>query len=257
MEIDYQGAKIFYQATGKGKAIIFLHGFLENSKMWNEVISSLPNDYQYVTIDLPGHGKSGMIDGISTMESMAEVVQAIVDKLAIKEAIIIGHSMGGYVALALADKHPDVVMGLCLLNSTPFSDTPERQELRERAIEVMKKDKRTFISISISNLFAPENILKFNKETNTIKKEAYSMTIVAIESSLRGMKMRPDRASIFKNLDCKKLMVLGKKDNLIDVDRHNEFFDTHVQIEVLEGGHMLHIENKSEITYIIKRFIEN
>ena len=180
MKLIYKGASLNYAIHGHGQPVVMLHGFLENSTMWLGLIESLSKSHQVICPDLLGHGKSDCIGYIHTMEDMADGVYTILQHLKITKAIIIGHSMGGYVALALAEKYSNLIAGLCLLNSTANSDSSERKINRERAIEQVKINAQRFIKISIKNLFRPKNQSIFSEQ---IKFLQYIMEIKSTAQS--------------------------------------------------------------------------
>lgn len=257
MIIDYKGSKVFYNDVGKGPTLVFIHGFLESSKIWDYLIEELEDGYRCISIDLFGHGKSDDIDEVYSMELYADLIKIILDKLKIKKCTLFGHSMGGYASLAVADLFPDLTNGLCLINSTALADDEERKANRDRAIDLVRADKRTFISVSISNLFDPKNLLIYNDEINELKKNAYQVSLKSIINALKGMRNRSDRSKIFENFKYKKLVVLGASDSILPLDKQLHYLkNRNIQTKVVQGGHMLYIENKYEITYIIKQFIE-
>ena len=118
MIIDYKNIKIHYTVSGAGKTIVLLHGFLETSSMWKDLEPEFARTHQVVCIDLLGHGQTDSLGYVHAMEDMADAVFAVLRHLKIKNAKVIGHSMGGYVALALAEQQPQLFEGLCLMNST-------------------------------------------------------------------------------------------------------------------------------------------
>ena len=149
----YKNIPIYYKTFGKGPVIVLLHGFLESSTMWKKLIPEFSKNNFLVTIDFPGHGKSGVISETHSMELMAEVVHELLKELNIASATFIGHSMGGYVALAYAELYEKEAEKLILLNSTPQADSEERKENRDRSIEIVGKVPEAYISMAIGNLF--------------------------------------------------------------------------------------------------------
>ena len=136
--IVYKNSRIAFSDVGKGNAIVLLHGFLENSTMWSNISAELSTKNRVICIDLLGHGNSECIGYVHTMNDMALAVKEVLKLLRLRKYIIIGHSMGGYVSLAFAEKYPKHIKGLCLLNSTAQADTEERKELRSRACKIAK-----------------------------------------------------------------------------------------------------------------------
>ena len=198
MTLKYKGININYSSVGKGTAIILLHGFLENRSMWKPFISKISKRHRVVTIDLLGHGKTGCLGYVHTMEDMAESVKAVLSKLRLRRIVLIGHSMGGYVSLAFAEKYPGMIKGLCLMNSTPAADSKEKKENRDRAIAAVKQNYKSFVRISVTNLFRPKNRTIFSKELSRVKEEALKTPLQGIIAALEGMKVRKGRSQLFK-----------------------------------------------------------
>jgi pimeloyl-ACP methyl ester carboxylesterase len=125
---------IAYSDTGKGTAVVLLHGFLENQKMWDNYIAPFAKKNRVITIDLLGHGETECLGYVHSMEDNANAVHAVLRVLRIRKAIFVGHSMGGYVALAFAELYPDSIKGLVLLNSTAKADD-ERKLNRDQPLK--------------------------------------------------------------------------------------------------------------------------
>jgi pimeloyl-ACP methyl ester carboxylesterase len=257
MVLEHKGTSIFYTDTGKGQALVFLHGFLENSSIWTPFIPTLSKKNRVICIDLLGHGKTGCLGYIHSMELMAEAVNAVLRKLKIKRSIFFGHSMGGYVALAFADKKPDAVKGLCLINSTTIADSEEKKQNRDRAISALKENHKSFIRIAISNLFRPKNRTIFSHEIKNLKKEALKTPLQGIVAALEGMKTRVDREALLHFGPYKKMMVIGKHDPVLDYNLLiKQAEGTTVKVVEFPDGHMSFIENREELLQNIMYFVE-
>ena len=257
MNLEYKGTELFYSVVGKGETIVLLHGFLESSTMWRDLIPHISKTHHVVCVDLLGHGQTGCLGYIHTMEQMAEAVEAILSHLKVKKATLIGHSMGGYVALAFAEQYPENVEGLCLMNSTAMDDSPEKKLNRDRAIEAVKQNHRSFIRLSIANLFRPKNRMVFTEEIESIKEEALQFPIQGIIAALEGMKIRKNRVGLFRNAKYKKMMIIGRKDPALQYNTLiDQIKDSDVEMVEFPDGHMSYIENKEEFTYNIMHFIE-
>ncbi|CEN49046.1 Beta-ketoadipate enol-lactone hydrolase I (fragment) [Capnocytophaga canimorsus] len=136
----------FYTKKGKGKAVILLHGFLENHTIWEKFAEELSATHRVITPDLAGHGKTPCFSEIHPMEMMAEGIFEILQAEKIKDCILVGHSMGGYVSLAFAEKYPDQVKGIVLMNSTAAADSIEKQKNREKPYELPRQIKPIYQS---------------------------------------------------------------------------------------------------------------
>ncbi|WP_298494386.1 alpha/beta hydrolase [uncultured Algibacter sp.] len=258
MILEHKGINIFYTDEGLGNTIILLHGFLENASMWNPFIAKLSQKNRVVTIDLLGHGKTGCLGYVHTMELMAETVKAVLHHLKINKSTFIGHSMGGYVALAFAEKNPEAINSLCLMNSTPNADTKEKQENRDRAILAVKKNHKTFIRMAIGNLFSPENRTIFSEKIKIIIKDAQLTPLQGIIAALEGMKIRKDRQMIFHSAPYKKMLIVSKKDPVLNYKQLiSQLKNTNIKIVEFPDGHMSHIENELLFLQNIVHFIEN
>ncbi len=257
MTIKYKNINLYFTDEGNGEAVVLLHGFLENSTMWTNLVPEISKNHRVVTIDLLGHGQTDSIGYIHTMEMMAEAVKAVLEHLQIEQAKFVGHSMGGYVALAYAESYISNVTGLCLMNSTAQEDSDERKLNRDRAIKAVKQNYRAFVSMSVANLFAPENREALKEAIDFVKEQALETSLQGIVAALEGMKTRKDRTSFFKTLPINKMLIVGRKDPVLEFNTtvsHVEHSD--VKIVEFPDGHMSHIENTKELTYNILRFIE-
>ena len=253
----YKNTSISYTDQGKGTAVVLLHGFLENKKMWDAFIPEWSKKFRIITIDLLGHGETGCMGYVHSMENNADVVHEVLAELRLRKAILVGHSMGGYVALAFAELYPDVVKGMVLLNSTSRADSEERKTNRDRAIKAVKQSFQNFISLSISNLFSEENRERLSESIENVKKEALKTPLQGIVASLEGMKIRIDREVLLHLTPYPKLLVLGKKDPVLNYEETKEQIeDTQVQLLNFPDGHMSHIENQNALRIELLQFFK-
>lgn len=256
--IFFKNTQVNFTDQGKGTAVVLLHGFLENQKMWNAFIPEWSKKFRIITIDLLGHGETGCLGYVHTMEDNADVVHEVLSKLRIRKAIFVGHSMGGYVALAFAELYPNCVKGWVLLNSTSKADSEERKMNRDRAIKAVKQSFQNFISLSISNLFSEENRTRLSKVVDEVKKEALKTPLQGIVASLEGMKIREDRQLLLHTTTYPKLIVLGEKDPVLNYEETKEQINqTEVQLLHFPDGHMSHLENQEEIQQELLRFFKS
>ena len=255
--VYYKNTQISYSLNGKGTPLVLLHGFLENSTMWDFYVDDFSKNYQVVTVDLLGHGQTENMSYMHTMEDMADAVHAVLYHLNISEAIFAGHSMGGYVSLAFAELYSDMVKGIVLLNSTSKEDSQERKLNRMRAIKAVKQNASVFVGMSIANLFSEENREKLTDEIEAVKQEALKTPLQGIISALEGMKARKDREFILHQATFPVLLILGKKDPVLNYeDNISQIEGTAVELITLPDGHMSHIENRDVLGSILLNFFE-
>lgn len=257
-QILYKNTNISYSDTGKGTAIVLLHGFLENKNMWKEFVSDLSIKYRVITVDLLGHGDTECLGYIHSMEDNADAVHEVLSKLRIRKAIFVGHSMGGYVALAFAELFPEHIKGLVLLNSTSRADSEERKKNRDRAIVAVKQNYANFIRMSIANLFSEDNRDKLIEEIEKVKTEALKTPLQGIVASLEGMKIRKDREVLLHTTSYSKLLILGEKDPVLNYEETKEQIEnTDIELVSFPDGHMSHIENQEELSKILWSFFKS
>lgn len=257
MIFNYKNIEVYYEDHGKGDAIVLLHGFLENASMWKHLASNLEPTNRVICIDLLGHGKTDNLGYIHTMEEMSNAVYSVLNHLEIDNYVVVGHSMGGYVALAMAKQNPKAIRGLCLMNSTYRADNQNRKSLRQKAIEMVRKNYELVVRTSVMNLFAIDSRTLFSDEIEEVVREALLTSVQGYVAAQRGMMQREDHFNVLKNLKSEKLIIVGEKDPIIDYKRiKEEIKDTSIPYAQLSLGHMSHIENKSENTDKIMHFIE-
>jgi len=250
--ISYKNIQIAFTVEGKGETIVLLHGFLESSTIWKNVVSAFKETHQLITIDLLGHGKTEKLGYIHSMETMAETVQAVLSELKIEKASIIGHSMGGYVALAFAEKFPQQLEKLVLLNSSTVADSEERKENRDRAKRLVKQNKQAFISMAIKNLFTDENRNALRAEINALVQEAVQLPEEHIIASVEGLKNRKDRTEILQQYSGEKIIIAGKNDPVVPFKEIEAIAEkTNSTFISFEDGHMSYLENEEELLKVL------
>lgn len=255
--ILYKNTKISFADSGKGTAIVLLHGFLENKTMWQEYVDFFSEKYRVITIDLLGHGESDCLGYVHEMEDNAGAVNEVLEHLKIEKAIILGHSMGGYVALAFAELYPEKVQKLVLQNSTSKEDSADKKLNRTRAIKAVKQNYISFVSLAIANLFSENNRIRLADEIEKVKEQALKTPLQGIIASLEGMKIRKDREDLLHKNLFPVLLVLGRKDPVLDYEENStQIEDTTAELVSFDDGHMSHIENKEELKTILSGFFE-
>lgn len=212
-----EGIPVYITDTEKGeKCIVLLHGYLETSAVWENFTDLLKSEYRVITLDLPGNGLSGTHETINSMEFMADVVSCVLKHAGVETATIVGHSMGGYAALAFAEKYDTQTEKLCLFHSTPNADTDEKKQNREREINLIKEDKlQVILNVNVKNMFAKENEKKMADTIEMIKENATISDSTGIIACLRGMMERKDMNSFLSGFKKPLLFIFGKKDNYI------------------------------------------
>jgi pimeloyl-ACP methyl ester carboxylesterase len=255
--ISFKEKKIAFVESGKGKTIVFLHGFTETSKIWDSFRDQLSKSYRVIAIDLAGHGKSECLDSVHSMELQADIVYEVLTQRKVKNCLMIGHSMGGYVALAFASKYPDMLKGLGLFHSHSFPDTPEGRKNRNRVIKVVEQDKFGYVANFIPSLFPVGSRRKFGKEIRALIKIAKEIPKEGIIAALEGMKIRKNQSAVLKSIKVPVLFIIGLKDSKAPIEQLWNMVSLPQQSECLilrNVGHMGYIEAPDETFKMIKGF---
>lgn len=207
-----------YTSTGLGVALVFLHGFCESKEVWESCHEQLSNDYNVVSLDLPGYGKSEPIPNLS-IKLMADAVHLTLANLEIKNYILIGHSMGGYVALALAEKYPSVVQGLCLFHSSAYADNEEKKMQRNKTIKYLEENGvESFIKPFVPPLFAPQNRVRCDLAIQKLVDIGLNVPLQVIENCAAAMRDRPDTTLVLKDSKYPVLFIAGDLDATIKLE---------------------------------------
>lgn len=253
----FRQIKVRYSDTGKGRAIVLLHGFPESFEIWNEFSESLSKHFRVIAIDLPGFGETPCIGYSHSMELMAECVKSVMDELGYRKYVLAGHSMGGYVTLAFAEMFPKNISGICLFHSSALPDSEEKKKDRVRASEIVKKDRKHYVSELVNKLFAPVNVSKFGKEIAGIKEIGYNTPSLGIINALLGMKDRPDRQHVLKNAGFPIQFIIGKDDLVMPFESllEQSKLSDNTSVLLLENcGHMGFIEEKEKTAKALIKF---
>jgi len=257
--LNYKNIPVRYRISGKGSSLVLLHGYLESIDVWGHFEEKLSEHFQVISIDLPGHGKTGNFGNVHTMKLMADVVHDVTQTIGISNFFLSGHSMGGYVALRYAHDYTKEINGLILLHSAAKADTQDKKANRQRTIELIRKGKKEMVtSQHTPKTFATENIPNFIHQIERIKKIASDTSEEGIIAALNGMKERTDFTNFLNISPFPVLMIAGKKDNFIPFSVSEAHFHLSNKIIpcILENsGHMGFIEEEDKTINTIKNFI--
>ena len=243
--IDYRNTTIRFKDEGKGPVIVLLHGYLESLEIWSEFSADLAEHCRVVSIDLPGHGKSSVLEKVHTMELLAQTVKSVMDHLNTNKYFLVGHSLGGYVTLAFLELFPECLSGFSLFHSFPLADSNETIKNRKREIKLVENGKKDLIyKVNIPKAFATDNLEEFEEQVDYAKEIAMDISGEGIIAVLKGMINRPDRSKILSNTSLPFLWILGKKDNYIP------YMDIVKKIELPKQGKLIFLENSGHMGFM-------
>ena len=244
---------LHYSVAGTGTVdVVLLHGFLESSSIWKYLIPLFDPSFRVILIDLPGHGNSPTEKGEHTIEEMGHRVYATLKEIGVNRFHLIGHSMGGYIALAIAETYASEIRTLTLLFSTYKADSPEKKIIREKSVEVMKSDFDRFVELGVPNLFGSYAKKAQEQRIQWAKEIALQTSTQGAITATKAMMQRPDRRDIALQLGSNLLVLLGKEDSAINSEvLLLELEPTEARTHLLSCGHNGHIELPEQCAKIL------
>lgn len=241
------------------KPLVLLHGFCEDLRIWTETLWTDLSDLPVVAIDLPGFGGSPMA-AEPGMDVCAGAVSVLMQTLGIGQFVLLGHSMGGYVALEALAQNPRPFAGIGLIHSHPFADDETRIANRRRGIGLLRSGKQdAYVAQLFPGLFDPEWASAHPAILNDLTAKAQRYPSEAIAQALEGMIARADHSDTLRKAPCPVLIVAGERDVLIPPTMALEAaaMPTVCQIELLaDAAHMGMYESPERLARIIRDFYD-
>ena len=257
-QITIGGRKIFYRVYGKGKPVMLVHGFGETGDVWKNQVAFFEKKFLLIVPDLPGSGHSEMIEDMS-MEGMAEVLKFIIDHENISPFSLIGHSMGGYITLAFAEKYPNTLNSLGLFHSSAYADNEEKKATRKKGIDFIKKSGAfEFLKNTTPNLFSSVTKSENQQLIDGFIQSLNNFSGESLVSYYESMMKRPDRTSVLQKASVPVLFVMGKEDKAVPLQDGLELchLPEKSYIDILnKSGHMGMIEEPELSNSALEKFL--
>lgn len=252
---------VSYTVYGKGKPIVFIHGFAEDGSIWENQIKHLSKYFKIIVLDLPGTGLSreNFPSNSTSIDDFARLILQIADAEELDQITLIGHSMGGYVTLAFAELFPERLNGMGLIHSTSFADTEEKKETRTRSVEFMYKHGIVpFLETMIPGLYSNEFAKKHPQKINEHIKLASSFNVDVLAGYYEMMKKRPDRRHVLEQFSKPVLFIIGTEDKavLLKDSLDQSVLPADPNVHLLENvGHMGMVEEPELVNKAIEAFV--
>lgn len=247
---------VYYNISGSGEAILIIHGFGANAQIWENVLPMLDADYLYIVPELPGSGFSEVVSPVS-IHYMAELMQVILFAEQKNACVILGHSMGGYIALQFAEMFPDIVQGIGLIHSHAYADDEAKKISRYKSAE--------FIERNGSSIFLDEFVPKMFAESTSKDVVNYHRKLIdntpteGLAADLQAMATRQDKSNLLSRFQKPVLFMMGAKDTIMPLEflLKQAPLPKIAQVEILNNsGHMSMIEQPEACAAAINSFID-
>lgn len=258
----YTGRQIHYTDSGQGDAVILLHGFGEDSGIWQQQLFFLQTNYRVIVPDLPGSGLSEMLqEDMASMEEYANCINALAEKeLPQQQFVLLGHSMGGYIMLAFAKMFPQKLRGFGLIHSTAFADSEEKKQTRLRGIEMMAEyGAGAFLKNTIPNLFSAGFKQNEPQQVEDLIEKGKHFTVEGLQQYYRAMIARNDTIDVLRNAAVPVLFIMGTEDVAAPINDVLQqcYLPAQSHIHILNGvGHMGMLEAVEEVNGFMADYLK-
>lgn len=258
--ITYKNKSIFYNILGEGRAVVLIHGVPMDSRLWDNQLSLLSKNYQLIIPDLPGSGRSELTDDTS-IDAMAGIIKSILDAEGITEAVLIGHSMGGYVCISFAEQFPGMLTALGFFHSTAYADNEEKKAARKKnTLFIRKHGSYAFIKQSTPGLFCDTFKKDHKKVVDEIIEKYKDFNPCSLAAYQQAMMDRSDRRKLLEQIVKPVLFIIGEHDKAIPFQDSLE--QCHIPalsyIHILNNsGHMGMLEEVEKSNDILATFLKD
>lgn len=251
--ITVNDIRLAYERRGTGSPLVLLHGYPLDHHLWDDVAPLLVDTFDLIIPDLRGFGESSTVDSFYAMEDFASDIAALLDQLEIQKTAIVGHSMGGYVALAFARLYPERLSGLALVSSQVSADAPDRKEGRYKsAAEVADKGIGSVVASMTPKFTSNPKLQEFAHESMERQQPA------AYIGALKAMAERVDSTPLLSSINVPVVLVHGDADQLIPIERAREvktaLRDAYL-VEISGAGHMPMMEDPQKTAEALKHLV--
>lgn len=252
------GIPVHISDTEKGDiTILLLHGYLETLYVWEEFQQLFPKNFRIISIDLPGHGLTGSHPEINSMSFCSDVIKSVLDKCGVTECYLLGHSLGGYIALQFAKQYPGILQGIIMMNSNPYPDEPGTEKSREKEISFISSGRLlTLATLVIPQMFKKENLRSMDEKVQEIIEVAETHDPEGIVASVKGMAAREDNTTFMNELSTPIIAFYGDSDYYFPMDRIEKLIAStpHVNsVIVPNSGHNSYLESP---TFVVEKIVE-
>lgn len=247
---------IKYYTSGKGEPLFLIHGYQADSRIWERMIPLLQDKFELIIPDLPGHGDSPLIQTTNTMEFLSEIIYSIALARGYNGISIAGHSMGGYIALAFAEKYWNLTDGLTLINAHPFEDSITKQLGRNREADLINQGRKELLLLRfIHNNFSPSEVGNLKEEIKQITQIALSQPENGMLADLSGMMVRSDKVNAIRKARFEVDFIIGVDELKFPVKKIEALKSSKLRVHWLKNcGHMSIIEKPEETAAIILKY---
>lgn len=254
-----KGHSVFYRDEGSGVPVLLLHGFAEDGTVWEIVADRLSSECRLLIPDLPGSGQSPLPPEELSMETLADALKELLDREGIDRCVLIGHSMGGYIALAFTEQYPERVLAFGFFHSTAYGDTAEKKANRQKSMAFIREHGAAlYIRQATPNLFAPETRERNPAIIEGMIRRHSGFRPESLIAYLEAMMRRPDRIAVLEQFPGPTLFIIGEKDPVVPLEQslRQAAIPRLCHVHMLPAaGHMGMLEDPAGGSHAIQSFL--
>ncbi len=258
MKATLRGASFHFEDQGSGDPLLLVHAFPLDHTLWTDQIETFSDTHRVIAPDLRGFGRSADAPSVVTMEDHAADLVALLDELDIGKVGVCGLSMGGYIAMALLQEHPERVKSVILCNTRAVGDSNEARRSRLENADRAERDGPDEIAAAM----LPKMLSAKGLEDPALRTRVRSMMTRqrggGVAAALRGMAARPDRTPLLERLAMPALVIAGDQDVLIPEAECRAMAETipGAHYVVLRGaGHLSNLDDPAAFNAALRNFI--
>ncbi|WP_158559088.1 alpha/beta fold hydrolase [Deminuibacter soli] len=261
--LQYNGKLLYYHTYGNGPVLVLLHGFAEDGSVWEYQVATLQQHYRLIVPDLPGTGSSEVLHPAleTSIDDYAAAVWALLQHEQVQQCVMLGHSMGGYITLAIAEQHGHALQGFGFVHSTALPDSEEKKANRQRGIEMIEAyGAAAFVKTTTPNLFSAAYKQQHAAKTEALIRKGATFGNLALQQYYYAMMQRPDRTAVLSGSKVPVLFIIGTEDVAVPLKDvlPQTYLPAVAYIHILGNvGHMGMWEAPEKVNRYITAFMED
>lgn len=258
---DISISYLLRDAEPADQTVVFVHGFPFNKNMWIPQLEGLPPSIRGIAVDVRGHGNSTTGHGFFSVDVFAKDLLVFLRKKAIKQAVICGISMGGYIALRAYQIQPEVFAGLVLCDTNSLADDNAAKQKRFDTIQsVLKNGKRAFSIGFVNSVFGQKAQTENQDAVNLIKSSIRRNTESSICATLLALASRTDTTESLAAISAPTLVIRGAEDRITPREQSDILVSGipgASYLEIPDCGHLPNLEDATRFNMELTAFLDN
>jgi pimeloyl-ACP methyl ester carboxylesterase len=255
-------SRLHANVQGKGTGVVLLHGYPFDGSIWQEQVNYLSKEAHIIAVDTPGFGQSLDLPGESkdaTMDAYADTLAEVLKANGQNHVVLVGHSMGGYIAFAFMRRHGEMVKGLVLVATKAGADTEAGREGRyKQAAAVEERGAQAVVDAMLPKLFAPATYEQKPEIVEAVRKTMLNQNRHGIIAALHAMASRPDSTPGLADINVPTLIISGAEDAIMpaaEADTLHSHIRNSKHLSIEGAGHMLMLEQPDKFNEALSAFV--